>query len=638
MRTLWLVLWLLPSVALAQPRRFTVFVGPRPGGHAEVVARGDVREIDFERSDRSLVDKVHERIVLDGDGTARELHVTGQSPAGKVDEHFVRKPGQKGIYVSQSGTPEEYAILARALMRAGGSLPLLPSGTATLVRGAPLTVVVGERRLRVTPHEIGGIDLQPFTVWLDDDGELFGAGGMILRGWEPTTAALDAAETKREDERQLQLATRLTRPPGHPLAFEHARLFDPVTRRLVPGTTVVVDGERIVRVGRDGSVAIPGDAEHIDARNRVMLPGLWDLHAHIERRDGILLIAAGVTSVRNMGAAHLVATSRQFDNDQAIGPRELFVGVIDGHGPNASPTPRLVDDEAGVKKTIGELAASGFAQAKVYNSFKAALVPAFVREAHARGLRASGHVPDGMKALDLVRAGVDELQHAYMVLLQFVREPPLAELTPISRFKAFAEQAGGIDFDSPAVRDFVKELGARHVDVDLTLVSGEQQLTARAGEPSPVYAAVASRLPAQAERQLESGPLVASPATFAATLKLARVLHDAGVPLAFGTDEILYGFSADRELELYVRAGIPAADALYAATLGAARIMRRDRELGSIEPGKLADLLLVDGDPLANISAVRRPTLVCKGGRLFDPIALWRAVGIAPYAPPASGP
>jgi hypothetical protein len=220
-----------------------------------------------------------------------------------------------------------------------------------------------------------------------------------------------------------------------------------------------------------------------------------------------------------------------------------------------------------------------------------------------------------------------------MVLLQFVNEPPPKDLTPMSRFKAFAERAGAIDFDSPAVRDFVKQLKARNVDVDITLVSGEQELTARPGQPSPVYAAIARRLPAQTERQYEGGALVAAPASFAATLKLARVLHDAGVPLAFGTDEQLYGFSAERELELYVKAGIPAADALYAATLGAARIMKRDSDLGSVAAGKLADLVLIDGDPLADISAVRRPTIVSKSGNLYDPIALWSALGIAPYSP-----
>jgi cytosine/adenosine deaminase-related metal-dependent hydrolase len=589
-----------------------------------------VRDVDYEVTDRSMVTRVHEHIVIDVDGTAREIRISGRAIGGQaIDEKFVRA-ADKGMYVSQAGAPEETAVLARALLRAHGPVPLLPSGSATLERGEPLTVTVGKRSRRVTPYDIGGIDLEPFTIWLDDDRELFLAGDMIASGWEASAPTLLAAQKRIDEARQRRLASTLMRTPAHPLAFEHARLFDPESRKLIASTTVLVDGERIKAVGRDGSVALLPGTERIDAHGKVMLPGLWDLHAHLGGAvQGLLLIAAGVTTVRNMSAP--LGRQHQFVDGQAIGPRQLFVGVIDGHGPNAAPTPLLADDEPSVRKLVDELAAAGFAQAKVYNSFKPSLVPAFVDEAHKRGLRASGHVPDGMKALDLVHDGVDELQHAYMVLLQFVHEPPPKELTPMSRFKAFAEQAGAIDFDSPAVRAFVKELEARKVDVDLTLVSGEQQLTARAGEPSPAYAAISGRLPAQTARQLESGPLAYSPATFAATLKLARVLHDAGVPLAFGTDEVLYGFSAERELELYVKAGIPVGDALYAATLGAARIMKRDAELGSVAAGKLADLVLIDGEALTDISVVRRPTLVCKNGKLYDPLALWRSVGIAPY-------
>jgi hypothetical protein len=634
MRAALLAILLLSAPALAQTRSFVVFVGDRPGGRATLRVQGNVRDVDFEVSDRSVVTKLHEHIVVDTDGTAREIRIAGHGGSGQpIDEKFVRSD-QRGMYVSQAGAPEEYAILARALLRAAAPVPLLPSGTATLARGEPMTVTAGKKSQRITPYEIGGIDLEPFTIWLDDARELFAAGNILQSGWEASVPAILAAETRGVEARQRRFASTLMRRPNQSLAFEHARLFDPATRRLMANTTVLIDGDRVQAVGRDGSVAIPRDAERIDTNNRVMLPGLWDLHVHIGSPvQGILLVAAGVTTVRNMGSPAPPGQERQFVDGQAIGPRQLFVGVLDGHGPNASATPLLVDDEPSVRKAIDQIAATGFVQAKVYNSFKASLVPALVDEAQKRGLRTSGHVPDGMKALDLVLDGIDELQHAYMVLLQFVKEPPLKDLTPLSRFKAFAEQAGAIDFNSPAVRDFVKQLKARNVDVDITLVSGEQQLTARLGEPSPVYAAIARRLPAQAERQLEVGGLAPSPAAFAATLKLARVLYQAGVPLAFGTDEQMYGFSADRELELYVKAGVSPGDALYAATLGAARIMKRDKDLGSIAPGKIADLVLIDGDPLANISAVRRPTLVCKNGSLYDSIALWRAVGIAPYSP-----
>jgi imidazolonepropionase-like amidohydrolase len=110
---------------------------------------------------------------------------------------------------------------------------------------------------------------------------------------------------------------------------------------------------------------------------------------------------------------------------------------------------------------------------------------------------------------------------------------------------------------------------------------------------------------------------------------LVRDLHGAGVTIVAGTDA-LPGFSYHRELELYVDAGIPAADALRIATLDAAKVMKRDSELGTIAPGKLADLILIDGDPVARISDVRRVVLTVKDGVVFEAAALYGAVGVKP--------
>src|SRR5262249_31691951 len=159
-------------------------------------------------------------------------------------------------------------------------------------------------------------------------------------------------------------------------------------------------------VGRDGSIPVPPNAELIDAAHKTLLPGLWDLHAHLSRNDGLLLLAAGVTSVRSMGGR--VAFAADFDNGSALGPRVLVTEVLDGRGANASPTELLVDDEAATRAAVDRAAADGAVQVKVYNSFPRALVPAFLDEAHQKGLRTSGHVPDGMKARDLVDAGIDE--------------------------------------------------------------------------------------------------------------------------------------------------------------------------------------------------------------------------------------
>jgi cytosine/adenosine deaminase-related metal-dependent hydrolase len=399
---------------------------------------------------------------------------------------------------------------------------------------------------------------------------------------------------------------------------------------------VIVDGGRFVAVGRDGAVAIPAGAETIDAAGKTLLPGLWDLHVHPDESAGLLMIAAGVTSARDMaGSAKMPRPLLDaLAAGTAVGPRILRVGLMDSPGAGESPA-ELVRDEREVRAAVDRDADAGFAQVKVYNSFKRELVGAFVDEAHRRGLRISGHVPNGLKAADLVRAGFDELQHAYFVFLNFL---PEGEMMPMARFAVFANHAGEVDLASPAVRDFVALLAKNHVDLDLTLVSGEQWLMARRGSVGPTYAAIADRLPVQLRRMLASGgglPVDAGSdaryrASFAATLKLARLVHDAGVVIAVGTDVGPYGFSMHRELELLVQAGIAPAEVLRMATLGNARIMKRDRELGTITPGKLADFVLVDGDPTRDISAIRRTTLVGKGGTLFDPAAIYRAIGIRP--------
>lgn len=581
---------LIAVVAAAAPtRKYVVFVGPRAGGSETVRVDGRVRTIDFAFVDRSLGPSLHERIVVGDDGlpTAIELHGRNYEHA-PVDERWSRAAGDGRLWLPRDGTPEDVAVAARALLRHGGTLPLAPSGVATLTKVETLTV---DGRA-VTQYEIAGGAIAPGAVWLDGDGELFATGQAILAGFERTIPTLEASESRRLRARLVQRAAAVARRPAQAVAIEHVAVFDAAARKLVRDTTVVIDGERIVAVAP--RAPIPDGAERIDGRGKTLVPGLWDLHAHIGLDDGIGLVAAGVTSVRRIGGSKMTPL---FD-DGVLGPREVFAGVVDGKGANASPTDLLVDDAAGARAAVDTLAKRGFVQVKLYNSVPRALVPALVDEAHRRGLRISGHVPDGMKAHDLVDAGVDEIQHAYFLLLELCDE---AQMTPLARFQAFARQAGAIDLSSPRVRDFIAALARKHVAADLTLVSGEQWLTT-------------GRLPSEKPSDVERYR-----AAFDKTLALAAALHRAGVTLAVGTDEPPWGPTLVRELELYVRAGIPAADALQAATLGAARLMRKDGELGTIAAGKLADLVLVDGDPLADVSTLRRPRLVVTRGLLLDP-------------------
>ena len=630
------------GLAQAAPavRRYDIVDGPDHrvvGGQACTVRSPRERVCDWGFVDRGLGPKLTSRIVVDDEGLPTFIENRGQDyDHNPVDERFTRGR-ERGFFVSEQGGAEEEAMLARALLRAPDHrLPLLPGGEAAIARIGTIEVDNGRAKKRVTQYEITGLELQPDAIWLEDDGEAFCVGITILSGWERAGDALSAAEGKRAGERRRQLVARLARTPSGPLAIVHARLFDAERARVRPETTVVVEHGRFVAVGPDGAVPPPAGAEIIDATGKTLLPGLWDLHVHPDEVAGLMMIAGGVTSARDMAGSATGARPLldAFEAGTAVGPRIVRVGLLDAPGPGESHG-ELVHDEREVRAAIDRDAAAGYAQVKVYNSFPRTLLTAFVDEARRRGLRMSGHVPNGLKAVDLIRAGFDELQHAYFLFLNFL---PEHEMMPLARFRVFADHAGEVDLTSAPVRAFIAMLKQHHVDVDLTLVSGEQWLMARKGQVAPTYAAVADRLPVQVRRMLFAGgglPTDAGSdaryrAAFAATLKLARALHDAGVAIAVGTDVQLYGFSLHRELELLVEAGIAPAEALQMATLGNARIMKRDGELGSIAPGKLADFALVDGDPTRRISDVRKTVLVGKGGVLFDPGAIYGAIGIRP--------
>jgi hypothetical protein len=182
----------------------------------------------------------------------------------------------------------------------------------------------------------------------------------------------------------------------------------------------------------------------------------------------------------------------------------------------------------------------------------------------------------------------------------------------------------------------VKLLQDHHTTLDPTLSIFEDMFLTRAGEIPRGFQPIAKRLPPQVRRGLLSSGLTPPAgmdqryrASFAKMVELVGVMYRAGIPIEAGTDSMV-GFALHRELELHVQAGIPAARVLQDATLNAARIMSMDRDLGSIKPGKFADLTLVDGDPVANISDVRKTALVVKDGVLYRPAELYSALGVEP--------
>ena len=613
-------------------------------------------ESTFEFNDRGRGPKISSIYLLDSNGFPLRVDETGNDYLkAPVDEHFAVKDGiaqwkstaENGrapagaFYISNNGSAAELAFLAAALQKTHGPVRLLPAGEARLERLTDLTVTDHGEKMHVTDFAITGLSFEPQTVWLDDQMRFFGSPGkwfaLMREGWESTNDQLYAIDLKMRDERYGRLAKDFARHPSHPVAVEHVRLFDSENAAMLEDQTVVVTGDRFTAAGPASSVQVPVDAEHIDGAGKTILPGLFDMHAHAQALDGILNIASGVTSIRDMGndIEELQHLQDEWKQGTAIGPRIWKAGMIDGHSPFQVPTGLYADNAAEAESAVNRYADLGYVQIKLYSSLKPELVPGIVKRAHERGLRVSGHIPNGMTASQFVEDGADEVQHINFIFLNFLASQVKDTRTP-ERFTAVGANAAKLDLQSKPVNDFIQLLLDHHSTVDVTLATFEGMFTGRPGQPSPDFAPILQRLPAQVQRGAYSGGLPVTAAndelykdSYRAMLAMTKRMYDAGIPLLAGTDAIA-GLMLHRELELEVLAGIPPTKSLQIATWNAARLLKQEKYLGSIAAGKRADFVLVDGNPAEHISDIRRCRLVMKEGTLYNSADLYSAVGIQP--------
>jgi imidazolonepropionase-like amidohydrolase len=649
------------TVGADEPREIHygfLFSGNRAGSAASRFEADGSLVYTFEFNDRGRGSNTTSRYRLGADGLPVSLETTGNDYwKNPVHETFTRENGRASwksssendsrevsgpaFFLSLNGPPQEAALLAKALLAAPDHrLPLLPTGEARIEEVTSQPVQVAGHTKNVHLYSISGLGFTPAYVWLDDDRELFASVGgwasLFREGWVDIVPQLTNAQDAAEKARYRDLAAKLAHHPQGGLAIVHARLFDPETRTVRPDTTVVVAGNRIQAVGKDGEVTVPSGVEVVDAQGKTLLPGLWDMHVHLSEDQGLFNLACGVTTVRDLAndVDQLLDMRRRWDSGEGIGPRVLMAGFMDGPGPYAGPTKVLVSTEKEALDWVDRYAKLGYVQIKLYSSLDPKLVPPVVKRAHELGLRVSGHIPNGMSAEQAVRAGYDEIQHVNFLELNFL-DPKIDTRTP-ARFSEVAKHAAELDLSSPRVKSFIALLKEHHTVSDPTLGAFEGMFIGEAGKVDPSLAEVADRLPPQVQRGLYGGGL--NPPddqkqryrdSFRAMQNLVRTLHDNGITIVAGTDGQA-GFNLHRELELYVDSGIPAPETLRIATLGAARVMRRDQDLGSIAPGKLADMVLVDGDPTTRISDIRRVVLTVKNGVTYDPNAIWTTLGVKP--------
>lgn len=632
--------------------------GVTPGGESTVVRTGDGRitnESFIHWNNREYT--LNSEIQLDENGYVVAQKLSGISPFGAtIDETFSyedgtaswRTPGEGGSSKTDQPAfylPNESAAIGSlgALVRAASNnldneIALFPNGSASVEKLLDTDVDTPDGAQTVSLYAIRGVGFTPYYAWFDEDLELTALAyswlSMLPEDWEPKVVKQLIDIQMEQDALEMQrLASEYARRVETPVVFENVNVVDVENGTLLTARNVVVRDGKIAEISEQPVSA--GDVLRIDASGKYLSPGLWDMHGHFSLSDGVLNIAGGITSVRDIGGEHdqVMDLTEKFDSGEVIGPHTYRAGFMDRAGPFAAGW--AAESLQDALERVDFFAANGYMQIKLYSSIEPEWVAPIAERAHSHGMRVSGHIPAFMSAEQAVRAGFDEIQHINMVFLNFLagdREDTRKQL----RFTLYGDEAGNLDLEGKEVQDFFALLKENDVVIDATAAIFETQLIHHSGAPDPTFAAVIEHLPPSVARpmfnpEMDMGDKVDEWARSAEKqAAMLKALHEYGIQIVPGSDS-LPAFTLHRELEVYAEAGIPDADVLRIATLDSARVIGVDDRTGSIASGKDADLMLLTGNPLQDVSAVRQAVLVMKGDTLYRPDELYKSVGVKPF-------
>ncbi|MFT3727378.1 MAG: amidohydrolase family protein [Terricaulis sp.] len=606
---------------------------------------------------RGFVTEIDQQQKFAADGTLQSLVIRGVTPNGDAAEMFSAANGQYSYqspvdhgdavypahaYYSSVGGAFDGAIAFVDALRAAPnhSLQLLPSGQASLEQLTTKEVSNGHETKTLTCYIVVGTGLSPFPVWYDGDHFFAFAGFLswVKPGWESVVPALSETQSTAMSERASVLVNQIGPHLTHPVLFQDVKLFDSINRRFVDHQSVLVNNGVITAVGAARSVHTPADAQIIAGNGQTLLPGLWDSHQHYGGDEsGPLLLAQGITSIRDPGNIPSESTARRhrIENGQLLGPRIVPSLLIDGAGPNTAQMATVAHNVQEAVAAVDRAHEDGYFGIKIYGSVDPSWVAPMAAEAHKLHMHVHGHIPAGMRPLDAIRAGYDEITHINFVMMQAMPDDVVAHSNGIARHMGMAQYAPDVDLRGPQMTAILNEMQQKHIAVDPTLVTFEQEYVPDSGDVSAAYAAFLGTMPPQVERGFRSGGLPPTAEVTRARMRAAQAalsnlvgeLHRRHITIVAGTDGS--GLELVRELELYVHAGFTPADAIASATIVPSQLFGVGDQAGSITVGKKAELFLVNGDPSANVGDLRLVTTVMRDNRLMQADALRHAIGIS---------
>jgi imidazolonepropionase-like amidohydrolase len=504
------------------------------------------------------------------------------------------------------------------------SIRMLPTGEVVIKRDGTDTVSFMNKPLLLERFVLSGLIWGNEIIWTDRPGNLIclitndAEGDKLEMMSEPYESLLPEL-IKRAATYGMRLfsnSMKMYAALNKTVVITGGNVIDVEGRENISNAIIIIENGLIKHVGKTGSVELPSNATMIDVKGKTIIPGLWDMHAHFQQAEwGPAYLAAGVTTVIDCGNEfeYINAIKEAIDTHRGVGPFILKAGIIDGPGPMGLGIVRATTKEEAVN-AVRMYKNNGFVQIKIYSSVTPAIVKAISDEAHRLGLSVTGHIPQNITPQAGIDSGMNQINHMQYVYAMMKKNADrsinlddsfnIAALDYLKTHNTIIDPTIGVfEMVFRPVNDDILKLEPDFYTLPLPL----QALFRNMGMPE--------------ERAKTFKPL------FESMMKLVKALHDKGITIVAGTDMGFPGYSLPRELELYVQSGLTPFEAIQTATIIPARVMNMDTRSGSIKAGKQADLVILDGDPLTDISNTRKVWKVFKEGQEYDPGVLHKMVG-----------
>ncbi len=557
--------------------------------------------------------------------------INGDKKAKKFDNQF---------YNLNAYVPAAFELLIQQMMKhPNRKIDLLPGGTMHCDEPFLKTISFNSKPVNLKLYAVYFDPApEPVYVWMTEDNHLFafvtGWFNVLPKGYETWGDSMYAVqETASQGYYENEVKKKSTPLPHH-IAFTHANLFQSSTATVAKDMTVeVVDGKVTSVFASTSTQKLSRADTVIDCKGKFLMPGLWDMHAHYAKEEGVPYLAGGVTHIRDMGNEKILLTyKRQIADNLLLGPDISYLsGFIDKEDPFQGPTGTIVKSLDEALKAIDDYHRFGYQQIKIYSAIKPEWVAPMAARAHSYGMRVAGHIPAFMTATQAINAGYNEITHMNFIFLNFMGDT--VDTRGPARFSLVGLNGGSLNLKSKEVQDLITLMKQKNIALDPTMNVWDEMFNTFKGDTSHVLAPIVNWLPAQ----MLPGIITEAPyanehdapvyhTSFNNMLNMLKLLYDNGIRIVAGTD----GEEAKalhHELELYVQAGISANEVLKIATYNAALDCNLQDKYGEIKAGRDADLILIDGNPAKNISDIRRVELVIKNNKEYRPKELLAAQG-----------